>query len=151
MSDDIEKILKSNYLFNNVILASKPRIIKVSPKSDMSIIWINIWDSQSKSKAKSLINRQFNIGSFIATVQEANMNPGVPQYKNCWKWDHLAGVCRIQGAKCIKCNGSHQTIHHREFMWCYKANEKTNSPRLETKKSKPCPHLFKCSNCKGDH
>jgi len=41
-SDDVEKILKSNYIFNNIILASKPRVIKVSPKSDMSIIWIDI-------------------------------------------------------------------------------------------------------------
>ena len=41
-SDNIKKILKSNQLFNNIVLASKPRIIKVLPKSDMSIIWIDI-------------------------------------------------------------------------------------------------------------
>ena len=40
--DEIEDILKNNYLFNNIILASKPCIIKVSPKSDIAIIWINI-------------------------------------------------------------------------------------------------------------
>ena len=40
--DDIEKILKSNHIFNNIVLASKPRITKVFPKSDMLIIWINI-------------------------------------------------------------------------------------------------------------
>ena len=39
---NIEKILKSNYIFNDVILASKPRVIKVSPKSDMAIICIDI-------------------------------------------------------------------------------------------------------------
>ena len=50
----------------------------------MLIIWIDIWDVQSGSKAKSLINRCFNVGRFIATIQEANMNPGVPQCKNCW-------------------------------------------------------------------
>jgi len=82
-SNDIKKILKSNHLFNDVVLASKLRIIKVLPKSDMSIIWINIWDSQSRFKAKSLINRRFNVGSFIATVQRANMNSGVLQCKNC--------------------------------------------------------------------
>ena len=37
-SNDIEKILKSNHIFNNIVLALKPRIIKVSPKSDMSIV-----------------------------------------------------------------------------------------------------------------
>ena len=37
-SNNVEKIMKSNHIFNDIILASKPRIIKVSPKSDMSII-----------------------------------------------------------------------------------------------------------------
>jgi len=41
-SDEIEEVLKNNHIFNNIILASKPHIIKVSPKSDMAIIWINI-------------------------------------------------------------------------------------------------------------
>ena len=40
--EDIECILKNNHIFNNIVLASKPRIIKVSPKSDMTIIWIDI-------------------------------------------------------------------------------------------------------------
>ena len=37
-SDNVEKILKANYIFNNIILASKPRVIKVLPKLDMSIV-----------------------------------------------------------------------------------------------------------------
>ena len=37
-SEDIEKILKNTHIFNNIILALKPRIIKVFPKSDMAII-----------------------------------------------------------------------------------------------------------------
>ena len=40
--DNIEKILKSNYIFNDIILASKPRVIKMFPKSNMTIVWINI-------------------------------------------------------------------------------------------------------------
>jgi len=35
---DIKTILKQNHIFDNISLASKPRIIKVSPKSDMAII-----------------------------------------------------------------------------------------------------------------
>ena len=37
-SDNIEVILKQNHIFNNISLISKPRVIKVSPKSDMSIV-----------------------------------------------------------------------------------------------------------------
>jgi len=150
-SADIEIILRQNHIFDNVILASKPRVIKVSQKSDMAIVWINIWDVQSGQNAKMLINRCFNVSNYIATIRGANMNPRVPQCKNCWKWGHLTFSCRIQGAKCVKCNGPHKSEHHREFSWCCKGNTKINPPRLETKKGEPCPHSFKCSNCKGDH
>ena len=117
----------------------------------MTIIWIDIWDTQSGSNAKKVINQWFNIGSFITTVRRANMNPGVPQCKNCWKWGHIAEVCYIQGSKCVRCNGSHLTEHHHHFTWCCKANNKINLPRLETKKGEPCPHMFKCLNCKSDY
>ena len=36
--EDIEHTLKNSHIFNNIVLASKPRIIKVSPKLDMAII-----------------------------------------------------------------------------------------------------------------
>ena len=84
-SSDVEAILKQNQIFDDIKLASRPRIIKVSPKSDMFIIWIDIWDIQSGSKAKCLINCCFNVGKYIATVRGANMNSGIPQCKNCWK------------------------------------------------------------------
>ena len=61
----VKTIIKENHIFNNIILASRPRIIKVSPKSDMSIIWINIWDVKASTKAKGLINKCFNIGSYM--------------------------------------------------------------------------------------
>ena len=84
-SNDIENILKQNHIFDNMSLASKPRVIKVSPKSDMALVWIDIWDVQSSKNTKMFINRCFNVGNFIATIRGANMNPGVPLCKNCWK------------------------------------------------------------------
>ena len=41
-SDDIQNILKQNHIFDNISLVSKPRVIKVSLKSDMALVWINI-------------------------------------------------------------------------------------------------------------
>ena len=58
-SNNIENILKQNHIFNNISLASKPRVIKVSPKSDMALVWIDIWDVQSGKNVKMLINRCF--------------------------------------------------------------------------------------------
>jgi len=84
-SNVVEDIIKQNHIFNNVVLASKLHVIKVSPKLDMAIVWLDIWDVQSRSKAKCLINRCFNIGNYIATIRGTNMNPSMLQYKNCWK------------------------------------------------------------------
>jgi len=58
-----------------MILVSKPRVIKVLPKSDISIIWIDIWNVQSGSRAKDLINQCFNIGKYIATIQGTIWTP----------------------------------------------------------------------------
>ena len=38
----VEDIIKKNYIFNNIALASRPHIIKVFPKLDIAIIWIDI-------------------------------------------------------------------------------------------------------------
>ena len=40
--DMVEAIIKKNYIFNNIVLVSRPWIIKVSPKSDIAIIWLDI-------------------------------------------------------------------------------------------------------------
>jgi len=67
-SSIVEFIIKNTYILNNILLASKPWVVKASPKSDIAVIWVDIWDVQSSSKAKCLINRCFNIGNFIATI-----------------------------------------------------------------------------------
>ena len=64
----IEKVLQFMYIFNNVTLVSKPEIIKALSKLDIAVVLIDIWDVQSSAKAKSLINRYFNVGRYIATV-----------------------------------------------------------------------------------
>jgi len=84
-SEDITNCFRHLELFESISLAAKPRIIKVFPKSDMTIIWFNIWDSQSSSKAKLLINHSFNFGRSTATIRATNMNSGTPQCHNCWK------------------------------------------------------------------
>jgi len=65
--DFIESVLKEIYLFKDATLASKPCVIKASPKSDKVVIWVDIWDSQSSSVAKNIINQRFNIGCCYKT------------------------------------------------------------------------------------
>ena len=42
LSNDIKEIIKQNQIFDNIILVFKLCVIKVSLKSDMSIVWVNI-------------------------------------------------------------------------------------------------------------
>jgi len=63
-SDNVEKILKANRIFNNIVLALKPRVIKVTFKSDISIIWIDIWDTQNRSKAKTVKDESGRLSLF---------------------------------------------------------------------------------------
>ena len=39
---NVKLILKQNQIFNNITLVSRPKVIKISSKSDMAIIWIDI-------------------------------------------------------------------------------------------------------------
>ena len=85
-SNIVETIIKSMYIFDNIVLTFKPCIIKVLSKSDIAVIWIDIQSSQSSLNVKMIINKYFNIGSHIATIHSTNMNFSVPQCKNCQKW-----------------------------------------------------------------
>ena len=76
-SDFVKTVIKLSHIFNDLSLTSKLRIIKALPKSDIAIIWIDIWDTQSGKNAKILINRCFNVRSYIATIYGTNMNPKV--------------------------------------------------------------------------
>lgn len=67
-SSIVKSIIKSIYIFNDICFLSKSHIIKASSKSDMTIIWVDIWDVQSGTKAKYLINKCFNVGNYITTV-----------------------------------------------------------------------------------
>ena len=89
----VKAALSNSPLFEGVSLASMPRIMKTSPSSDMSVIWIDIWDSQKGSKGKTLINRSFNFGHLTATVQGTAMHPGVAQCHNCWYWRYPTHAC----------------------------------------------------------
>jgi len=73
--DVVKTIIMNNHIFNNITIALRPRVIKIFSKLDMAIIWLDIWDIQIRSKAKELINRYFNIGSYIAIIREANIGP----------------------------------------------------------------------------
>ena len=74
----VKNIIKTTHIFNDVCLTSKSCVIKALPKSNMIVIQVDIWDVQSSMKAKGLINRCFNVSSYISSVCRTNMNLGIP-------------------------------------------------------------------------
>ena len=66
--DVVESIIKSNHIFNNIAIVSRPKVIKVLLRLDMGIIWLDIWNIQSSSRVKDLINRYFNFRSYITMI-----------------------------------------------------------------------------------
>ena len=109
-----------------MILVSQPCIIKASPKSDIAVIWINIWDFQNDTKEKMLINRCFNISQHIVIIRGINMNSGISQGKNCWKWKYITFTCCIHRFKCQKYNGLYKIKHYKDIAWYCKVTFKTN-------------------------
>ena len=43
--DLVEQVFKSTYIFNDIILVFRSQVIKVSPKSNIEVIWIDIQDA----------------------------------------------------------------------------------------------------------
>ena len=112
----IEKVLETIHIFNDVVLASQQCVIKAFPKSDIVIIWINIWNFQNNTKGKILINRCFNISQHITTIRGTNINSNIFQYKNCWKWEHITFICCIHRFKCQKYNVPHKIKYYRDIV-----------------------------------
>ena len=76
-SNIIEEIIKNTHIFNNIVLASCLCIIKTSSKSNIAIIWVDIWNFQNGIKLKCLINRYFNIDHYITIIRGTNTNSGI--------------------------------------------------------------------------
>ena len=62
----------------------------------------------------------------VSYLPKSNMNPGISQCKNCWKWGHSTLSCHSHISRCAKCYGAHITEHHREKVWCCMDNKKAN-------------------------
>jgi len=61
LSNIIKRIIKTFYIFDGIILAFQPCIIKASLKLNIAVVWVDIWNFQNSTKAKLLINRCLNI------------------------------------------------------------------------------------------
>ena len=68
-SDFIELVIKSSHIFNDLSLTSKLRIIKALYKSDITVVWIDIWDTQSDKNAK-IIDASILEATLLLSVEQ---------------------------------------------------------------------------------
>ena len=68
-SDFIELVIKSSHIFNDLSLTSKPRIIKALYKSDITVVWIDIWDTQRDKNAK-IIDASILEATLLLSVEQ---------------------------------------------------------------------------------
>jgi len=40
----IEEVIKESYIFNDIVLILRPQVMKASSKSDIAMVWVDIWD-----------------------------------------------------------------------------------------------------------
>ena len=77
LSDIVDNIIKIIHIFDNIVLSLYLQVIKTSPKSNMIVVWIHIWDLKNNINTKCLINKCFNIGYYITMIKGMDMNSGV--------------------------------------------------------------------------
>ena len=92
-SEIVIEAIQQTHIFKDVALTLKLCIIKSLLNSNSAIVWVDIWNSQNSSIAKSILNQYFTIEKYIATIHGTNTNPRVPQCKNCWKWGYSILIC----------------------------------------------------------
>ncbi|KAK1216913.1 hypothetical protein PQX77_020444 [Marasmius sp. AFHP31] len=78
-------------------ISGKPRVVHNSNKSTMATVYFNVFDSQTGTRAKRLIDRQLHIFGRSCYIRATASNPGTPICQRCCRWGHSANSCRMSG------------------------------------------------------
>ena len=149
--ESVEAKFTQSELLKPFSLASRPRIVRVSPAADTCTVFFDIWDVPSGKNAKQLDNRRIMFSDWTCWVRLAQKNPGVPQCPRCWRWGHVESNCPSQGNRCPKCSEPHREENHRGMASCCKAKPKAKPPQEATPEGQPCGHKSRCINCGNNH
>ncbi|KAK1234029.1 hypothetical protein PQX77_002777 [Marasmius sp. AFHP31] len=132
-------------------ISGKPRVVHNSSKSTTATVYFNVFDSQTGTRVKRLIDRQLHIHGRSCYIRAAASNPGTSICQRCCRWGHSANSCRAPQPRCLKCLEPHLAEEHCSAAGCCKGNSKATPPVPPTLAGDPCPHRSTCADCRGDH
>ena len=95
-----------------------------------SIVDFNIWDSQTRFRMKTFVNRSVNIGLAICFFRKASMKIGMPLCPHCCLWGHNTNFCNSTCIFCPICMGPHCKENHRSLSACCKGCPHLDPPSL---------------------
>ena len=145
--DDILRAMQGHLYRHSFSLAAPLRPSKESPNSTRMTVFFDIWDSQQGSRARTLNDARIIINSTECFVKPAPARHVVPLCPSCWRWGHSRPSCRGR-TRCPKCGEPHTLEEHRQHASCCKENAKIK--QTATPADAPCPHTFRCLNCRRD-
>ena len=147
--EDVDGAFQRSPLHDDYRPDAAARIVRESHSSTRATVYFNVWDSQSGARAKRLINKRIMIHGHECFIRAAAANPGVPLCQRCWKWGHPTKACRGR-VRCPICGEPHTEEEHRHVAGCCKGNPGANPPVPPTPSGEPCPHSFRCLNCRKE-
>jgi len=147
----VKAAITASPLAKNFKYAAEPCIVRNSDTSTTAKVYINIWDSQAGTRARSIIDKPLLFGTRSCYVRAATASAGAPLCQRCWHWGHTIGGCKAPQLHCSHCSGPHESESHRHACRLCKGNLKAKPPVPPTAADQPCPHLARCSNCRERH
>lgn len=143
--------LNGSGLADLLVLSTPPWVVHDSCMSDTTMVYLNIADSVSGSRAKALLSQVVQIGQFVCPFRAAWANPRSALCQRCWRWGHPTSTCHAPQGRCPICSGPHRKKHHRMFVGCCKGSPKAIPPVLPMAFGMLCLHPPRCINCCKGH
>ena len=110
--DHAMRSLSSSAHLALIQLAAPPCVVRDTCRSDSCAVYFNIWDSQARSRSKSLDGCSLLVEGSPCIICTAQLHVSVPFCSHCCQWGHSETSCVFPCVVCPVCHGLHCEEHH---------------------------------------